>query len=449
MTLSVDDFHPVLNRQENSELVRLIGELDHFRGTWRKMKEIRAERLVQLRQVTTIESTGSSTRIEGVALTDAEVAGVLGGIRSDSFRARDEAEVKGYAELLALIYEAHADISLTENHVKQLHRVLLGHSAKDERHRGEYKKVTNDVVRKRDDVIEEVVFKTATPFETPSLMAQLIEVTNAAFLEGAMHPLVVVGRCIVDFLAIHPFQDGNGRLARALTTLLLLRTGYDYVPYASLERVIEDNKQQYYVALRESQHAMRENAGSFGAWLFFFLRALKTQQDVLASKLKVEKALLDLSAIQQQIADLVAVRVKMTGPEIATALGLTDRAARYHLDILRSRGLISAHGKKRGTYYTLSTSEPEAAPELAAGGGTNVIIAEIYQRGGRISKDDLRTLVQSHGYDARVVGVLHGRRLAHLRRDAASGESVLTSRGEEIARQYLFAERLAMREPLA
>ena len=445
MTLALDDFHPSLSRRESSELVRLIGELDHFRGTWRKMQEIRAERLLQMRQVTTIESTASSTRIEGVELTDAEVARVLGGIRSDSFRARDEQEVKGYAELLTLMYESHADIALTENNVKQLHQVLLGHAEKDEWHRGEYKKVSNDVVRKRGEVIEEVVFRTATPFDTPRLMADLIEVTNAALEDNTLHPLVVIGRFVVDFLAIHPFQDGNGRLARALTTLLLLRADYDYVPYASLERVIEDNKPQYYVALRESQVAMHENAADFRSWLFFFLRALKAQQESLASKLQLEKAMLDLSDIQQKIADMVAARVRMTGPEIARALGLTDRAARYHVDVLRSRGILAARGKKRGAYYTLSSNEPQPAKQPSILGGTNTIIADIFERGGRISKEELVALVRAHGYDGRVVGVLHGRRLAHLRRDAASGESVLTSRGEEIARQFMFARRLGQR----
>lgn len=443
MPLTVDDFHPALDRRGNSELVRLIGELDHFRGTWRKMQEIRAERLMQLRQITTIESTASSTRIEGVELTDADVARVLEGIRSDSFRARDEEEVKGYAELVALIYESHAEMPLTENHIKQLHRILLGHSGKDERHRGEYKKLPNDVVRKRGEVIEEVVFKTATPFDTPRLMAQLIEATNAAFEDHSLHALVVAGRFVVDFLAIHPFQDGNGRLARALTTLLLLRTGYDYVPYTSLERVIEDNKPQYYLALRESQLAMRDNPADYGSWLFFFLRALKAQQESLASKLQMEKAMLELSGVQQQIADLIAARVRMTGPEIARELRLTERAARYHLDVLRSRGIVAAHGKKRGAYYTMSTNEPAPAKGPSILGGTNVIIAEIYERGGRISKEDLLALVRSHGYDGRVVGILHGRRLAHLRRNARSRESVLTSRGEEIARQHLFAQRLA------
>lgn len=447
MPLTVDDFHPALDRRESSELVRLIGELDHFRGTWRKMQEIRAERLVQLRQITTIESTASSTRIEGVELTDAEVARVLEGIGSDSFRARDEEEVKGYAELLTLIYESHPDIPLTEGHIKQLHRVLLEHSGKDERHRGEYKKLPNDVVRKRGEVIEEVLFKTATPFDTPQLMAALVHTSNAAFADRTLHPLVVIGRFVVDFLAIHPFQDGNGRLARALTTLLLLRNGYDYVAYASLERVIEDNKPQYYVALRESQLAMRDNPASFRVWLFFFLRALKAQQESLASKLQLEKAMLDLSEVQQKIADLIAARVRMTGPEIARELGLTDRAARYHLDILRSRGIVSAHGKKRGAYYTTSLNEATSPKGPAILDGTNVIVAEIYERGGRISKEELIALVRSHGYDGRVAGILHGRRLAHLRRDAGSGESFLTSRGEEIARQFLFARRLSRRDP--
>jgi hypothetical protein len=118
------------------------------------------------------------------------------------FRARDEQEVKGYAELLTLIYESYAEIPLSENHVKQLHKVLLGHSEKDERHRGEYKKLPNDVVRKRGEVVEEVVFKTASPFETPRLMTELVDATNAALEERSLHRLVVIGRFVVDFLAI-------------------------------------------------------------------------------------------------------------------------------------------------------------------------------------------------------------------------------------------------------
>lgn len=438
-----DEFHPLLDRRQTSELTRLIGQLDHFRGHWRKLQEIRAERLAQLRQVTTIESTGSSTRIEGAELSNADVARVLGGIRMDSFRARDEAEVRGYGELLTLIFESHRDIPLTENHLKQLHGVLLKYSERDAWHRGGYKNLENDVVLKDGDRVVEVIFRTATPFDTPRLMQELIATTNAALEDTALHALVVIARFIVAFLAIHPFQDGNGRLARAATVLLLLRAGYDYVPYASVERIIEENKQEYYAALRESQTAMREDPAAFGAWLLFFLRALQAQQQSLKAKLQVERALLEVSDVQQRIADFVIQQGRTTSQAIVLSLSLQPRAVRYHLGILAQRGVIAARGGRKGRYYTPSTDpEPAAVAPLA---GTNVIIAEVFRRGGRISRADLIELVRHHGYDPRTVGVLHGRRLAHLRREQGTDVSVLTTRGEEVARQYLFAARLSER----
>lgn len=440
-----DEFHPLLDRRQTSELTRLIGELDHFRGHWRKLQEIRAERLAQLRQVTTIESTGSSTRIEGAELSNADVARVLGGIRMDSFRARDEAEVRGYGELLTLIFASSREIPLTENHLKQLHGVLLKYSERDARHRGNYKTLENDVVLKDGDRVVEVVFRTATPFDTPRLMEELIAATNAALDGPTLHPLVVIGRFIAAFLAIHPFQDGNGRLARVVTVLLLLRAGYDYLPYASLERVIEENKQEYYGALRESQTAMREDPAAFGAWLLFFLRALHAQQRSLQAKLQVERALLEGSDVQQRIADFVTEQGRTTSQAIAHSLSLQPRAVRYHLGILAQRGVIAARGGRKGRYYTASTDPEPAATAVAPLAGTNVIIAEVFQRGGRISRPDLIELVRQHGYDPRTVGVLHGRRLAHLRREPGTGVSVLTTRGEEVARQYLFAARLAER----
>lgn len=444
MPITRDDFHPQLDRRQTGELTRLIGELDHFRGHWRKLQEIRAERLQQLRQVTTVESTGSSTRIEGAALSDAEVAQVLNGLRIESFRARDEAEVRGYGELLTTIFESHEVIPLTENHLKQLHGMLLKYSTRDERHRGEYKTATNNVVLKDGDLVLETLFETATPFDTPRLMFDLIRATNEALADSSLHPLVVTSRFVVDFLAIHPFQDGNGRLARALTVLLLLRTGYDYVPYASLERIIEENKQAYYAALRTSQLAMRNDPACFGVWLLFFVNALRAQQRALESKLQIERELAQLSNVQQRISDFITTRGRATSWEVALQLGLQRRAVRYHLEILIDRGIILARGHNKGRYYA-PTGRPDEQRPSSPLGGTNVIIADVLRRGGRISRTDLITLVREHGYDPRTVGVLHGRRLAHLRRDAATKESVLTARGEEVARQYLFAERLSRR----
>ncbi len=444
MPIARDDFHPSLDRRQTGELTRLIGELDHFRGHWRKLQEIRAESLQKLRQVTTVESTGSSTRIEGAALTDAEVRDVLSGLRIDSFRARDEAEVLGYGELLTMIFGSYDAIPLSENHLKQLHGILLKHSTRDERHRGEYKTSPNHVVLKDGDRVVETLFETATPFDTPRLMQELVRATNEALEDPELHPLLVIARFVVEFLAIHPFQDGNGRLARALTILLLLRAGYDYVPYASLERVIEENKQVYYVALRTSQLAMRAEPAAFGDWLLFLLNALRVQQRALEAKLHIERELAELSSVQQQIADFIATRGRATSREIQLGLAISPRTARYHLQILADRGMIDARGHNKGRYYT-SSGDSEEMKSLSPLGGTNAIIAEVLRRGGRIARDELIELVREHGYDPRTVGVLHGRRLAHLRRLSNSNVSVLTARGEEVARQYIFAERLSRR----
>ena len=442
MALTSDDFQPQLDRRQTGELTRLIGELDHFRGHWRKLQEIQAERLEKLRHVSTVESTASSTRIEGAELTDAEVSQVLAGLQIDPFRTRDEEEVRGYGELLTTIYENHAAISLTENHLKQLHGILLKYSSRDERHRGEYKILINDVVLKDGDRVVEVLFETAAPFDTPRRMAELVAVSNEALADRSHHPLVVIARFIVDFLAIHPFQDGNGRLARALTALLLLRAGYDYVPYASLERIIEENKQAYYVALRQSQLAMRADPAAFAPWLLFILGALRAQQRALEAKLQVERALMELSSLQQRIADFIATNGRATSTDISKSLDVPSRAVRYHLAILIDRRIIAGRGAKRGRYYVASGTSASVAPGAQLR-STSGILADILQRGGRVSRAELIALVQQHGYDPRTVGVLHGRRLAHLRRDPKTGESQLTARGEEIARQHLFTARLS------
>ena len=159
------------------------------------------------------------------------------------FETRDEQEVAGYAEAMDLIFQSFDDMPLTENHIRQLHQVLLRHSTKDERHRGDYKKLNNHVVAIDADGKEiGVIFETATPFEPPRLMEELVHWTRKAIHKESMHPLLIVAVFTVQFLAIRPFQDGNGRLSRVITTLMLLRAGYDYVPYASLESVIEENK---------------------------------------------------------------------------------------------------------------------------------------------------------------------------------------------------------------
>jgi Fic family protein len=230
------------------DILALIAELDEFKGAWRALGTLAPERLSALRRVATIESIGSSTRIEGSKLSDQEVGKLLGNIEIRQLDSRDEQEVAGYAAVMETVF-AHADsIDLTENHIRQLHRDLLIYSSKDERHRGRYKTLPNsvsafDVEGKKIGI----VFETATPFDTPRLMTELVEWARATLDGKRLHPLLVIAIFTVVFLEIHPFQDGNGRLSRVLTTLLLLRSGYTYVPYSSLESVIEQSKEGYYL----------------------------------------------------------------------------------------------------------------------------------------------------------------------------------------------------------
>jgi Fic family protein len=232
--------------------------VDEFKGAWRALGLIAPERLSALQRVATIESIGSSTRIEGSKLTDREVERLLTNLDIKSFASRDEQEVAGYAEAMDLVFRSWENIAITENHIKQLHRDLLVHSEKDERHRGSYKTGANNVVA-FDESGQQIgiVFETATPFDTPRLMTELVTWFAEATEEKHLHPLLVIAIFTVVLLAIHPFQDGNGRLSRILTTLMLLRAGYAYVPYSSLESVIEQSKEGYYLALRQTQGTIR------------------------------------------------------------------------------------------------------------------------------------------------------------------------------------------------
>jgi Fic family protein len=246
-------------------------------------------RLSALRRVATIESIGSPTRIEGSKLSDREVERLLSRLHIKSFATRDEQEVAGYAEVMDLVFASWQDIAFTENHIKQLHQQLLAYAW----HRGNYKTTPNHVA-----AIDEhgkqigVVFQTATPFDTPRFMQELFEWTQRERAAGRLHPLLIIALWVVVFLEIHPFQDGNGRLSHVLTTLLLLQAGYAYVPYSSLESVIEQNKEAYYLALRQTQTTIRSESPNWQPWLIFFLHSLVKQVQRLEKKIERERIVL-------------------------------------------------------------------------------------------------------------------------------------------------------------
>ena len=249
------------------EILLLIAEMDEFKGVWRALGTLTPECLSALHRVATIESIGSSTRIEGSKLSDKEISCLLMNLEIRKFETRDEQEVAGYAKVMETVF-AHADeLTVTENHVRQLHRDLLIYSDKDTWHRGICKINSSNVTAFNADGKKiGVVFENATPFDAPRRITELVEWTRTTLDENRLHPLLAIAILAAAFLQIHLFQDGNGRLSRILTTLLLLRSGYEYVSYGSLESVIEQTKENYYVALRKTQGTIRCTEPDWQPW---------------------------------------------------------------------------------------------------------------------------------------------------------------------------------------
>ena len=337
------------------EILSLIAEIDEFKGAWRAIGRIAPERLSSLRRVATIESIGSSTRIEGSRLSDREVETLLANIRIGSFATRDEQEVAGYADVMETIFDAYDAIPLTEIHIRQFHRDLLAHSTKDERHRGSYKTLANHVEAFDEDGRSlGVVFETTTPFDTPRRMAELVDWAAGKEKDRSLHPLLVITIFVVVFLEIHPFQDGNGRLSRILTTLLLLRAGYAYVAYSSLESLIEQSKDAYYLSLTRTQGTISTDAPDWNPWSEFFLRALQRQKQRLEKKMDRERVMLAaLPELSVRILELAREHGRVTVAETVRVSGASRNTIKDQLKALVEQGHLVLHGAGRGAWYGL------------------------------------------------------------------------------------------------
>ena len=342
--------------QISSEILSLISTINEFKGAWRAYGTISPERLDALKHVATIESIGSSTRIEGSKLSDREVEKLLSGLSSTSFESRDEQEVAGYAKVMELVFSSWEYIPFNENHIQQLHRDLLTFVDNDQGHLGKYKTHENKVVaRDANGKVIGIVFETATPFDTARLMTDLVAWFRMEQESRTLHPLLAIAVFIVTFLAIHPFEDGNGRLSRVLTTLLLLQAGYTYVPYSSLESVIEQNKGGYYIALRQTQITIHTEQQDWEPWLLFFLRSLHAQVKRLEKKIENEKIVLAaLPDLSLKILELVRERGRLTLKSAVELTGANRNTAKLHLQKLLAAGHLKRHGAGRGVWYDLT-----------------------------------------------------------------------------------------------
>jgi len=318
------------------EIWSKLSEIDQLRGQWITGAQLSPQVLGRLKRSILITSTGASTRIEGAQLSDEDVEKLMRGMDIQKFSNRDKQEVKGYFELLEKIFDSWKTVSFSESSIKHLHKELLKYVEKDIEHRGEYKKKENQVrlLDETGQVTNTILFDTTPAYLTPKEMQEVVEWTQNALKERKYHPLLIVGSFLVEFLNIHPFEDGNGRLSRILTNLLLLKEGYVYMPYVSHEKLVEDKKPDYYVALRRSQRTFKDSEGGGGInpWLNFFLDIIKEQSKMavdLLSKENIEKLLSPkqllvwqyLQTVDEATPGDIARRVNVARPTVNQALG--------------------------------------------------------------------------------------------------------------------------------
>lgn len=335
------------------QIINRISFIDSFKGQWTAIEKKENRYLKQLRHIATIESIGSSTRIEGALLTDAEVEKVLKSVKITNLKSRDEQEVVGYYEVLDVILENHTDIKLSESYIKQLHGMLLKHSSKDTRHRGQYKSLSNKVVANYPGGKQAVIFNTTEPHLVQKEMSELVGWTNKVLEKGELHPLIAIGAFVYEFLSIHPFQDGNGRLSRLLTTLLLLQHGYVFVQYVSFENLIEERKKEYYKALMNGQKNRYKKEERIDHWELFFFDCMASLVRKLEKKYQEYSTKSSyLNARQKQILNVIKKKAPLKLSDIVLAIPDINRSTlKKDLLYLLSENSISRIGQGRSTVY--------------------------------------------------------------------------------------------------
>lgn len=353
----MDKFQRKLNFgfKTNQQILKLIGFIDSFKGRWNIVEQKENVYLKELRKIATIESIGSSTRIEGAQLSNEEIKELLENMEISKLKTRDQQEVVGYYDVLEIIYESYSDITISKNYIQQLHQRLLKYSTKDERHRGIYKNLSNKVVANYPDGTQKVIFNTTEPHLVESEMTDLIDWTNEQLNRDEIHPLVIISLFIYEFLSIHPFQDGNGRLSRLLTNLLLLKADYHFVQYVSFENLIEQKKKTYYEALMDGQKDRYTDSERINNWVIFFLTCLETLIQRLEQKYDVFKSKGGyLNDRQKKIKDFINQEQPIKLNDLSKAFkDISVHTLKKDLQYLKAEQIIDSIGKNKGTIYII------------------------------------------------------------------------------------------------
>ncbi len=343
----------------NQQIIKAISSIDNFKGKWNLVEQRENIQLKELRKIATIQSIGSSTRIEGSQLSDEEIKNLLNNLEITKLDTRDQQEVIGYYDVLELVCENFDEIKLSQNYIKQLHQKLLKHSTKDERHRGNYKNISNEVVAEFPDGTKKIIFKPTEPHLVEIELSELIDWTNKQFELGEIHPLIIIGLFVYEFLSIHPFQDGNGRLSRLLTNLLLLKNEYRLIKYISFENFIEHKKKSYYESLMEGQKNRATNNEVIDNWILFFLHSLENLTQKLEQKYGDFKSKGGyLNERQKRIVEYITEKQPIKLSDLVKAMDdISINTLKKDLQYLKTEQIIDSIGKNKGTVYSIKQKQ--------------------------------------------------------------------------------------------
>jgi len=335
------------------EILKKISKIDEFKGRWREGFRLSPQILGRLKQSVIITSSGASTRIEGAQMNDEEVSRLLRGLKSKPPRGRDAEEVAGYADLLGRVFDNWRNLKLSEGNVLQFHKILLNYSKKDRRHKGKYKSSDNIVIARNEKGEKKIIFRPTPPYLVKKEMDDILYWINEEKKKNELHLLLIGFNFVFEFLAIHPFIDGNGRLARALTNLLLLQAGYSYVPYVSLEEIIEDKKIEYYTALRATQKNHKTKKEDIAPWINFMLDVMVLQMEKAKKLMQTNDPIKLLSEKQLAIYGLFTSRDALSVSEVRVLLKVKTPLASVKQAVFRlvKLNLLERIGEGRGTRY--------------------------------------------------------------------------------------------------
>jgi len=335
----------------SNEMILKIAQIDELKGRWSGCLSLNPKIIHQLKKLVVITSSASSARIEGAKMTDQEVEHFLRGIKQKIPKNRDEEEVAGYADLLGRIFDNYKSLKISESRILELHKIMLAFSQKDKEHCGKYKNRDNVVAIVKKGKIKKILFEPTPPYLVKKEMDDLFEWLKERQVKKDLHPLVIIANFIFEFLAIHPFIDGNGRLSRALINLMMLQNDYGFIPYISLEEIFEERQSEYYLSLRKTQKNHKTEKEDITPWLNFFLDAVLTQIKKALILLKEQENRKLLSKAQGKVYNLFINGIEIKVSEIQKKIKIPLPTVKQSISKLVEYKLVEKIGQGSATRY--------------------------------------------------------------------------------------------------